>query len=307
MKKILFFILFALACYGANLLYYELTDGFKVSNIESDFSYDSRFDTRPLSPIEKEGVAKILDQKFTYLGKGCQAYVFASEDGQHVLKFFKYQRYRIKPWVEFFSFIPFVENHKQKRIAHKKAKLERFFKGWEVAFDDLQKETGLIYVHLNKTHDLNQQVVIVDKMGYEHSLDIDKYEFLIQKRAVMFTDEIARLEKDNQEPAAKALITAFIQQLLSEYQRGLVDTDHAIMQNTGVYQGQPIHIDVGQFTRNPEMRNPSVYTYDLFNKTYKFRQWLREHYPKLADFTDKTVYAIIGPEMDKMVPYFETD
>jgi hypothetical protein len=308
MKKTLFaFLLLAAAFYGANLLYYELTGGFRISNITSDFAYDPRWEIRPLSPEEKQHLRTLLNQEFTYLGKGCQAYVFASADGNYVLKFFKYQRYRTKPWVDFFSFIPFVEEHRQARIAHKKNKLERFFNGWEVAFDDLQKETGLVYVHLNKTTDLQQTVTILDKMGYKHQVDLDQMEFLVQRKAVMFTDEIDRLMHAGEEGQAKALITAFIDQLLSEYSRGLVDNDHAIMQNTGVIDGRPIHIDVGQFMRNPEIKYPALYKQDLFNKTYKFRMWLKERYPSLASFVEAHVEAIIGPDMWKMKPHFITD
>lgn len=306
-KSLACLIAFAALLYGANLLYYQLTGGFWVSNITSDFAYDPRWQTRPLTSAEEQNVHAILNQKFTYLGKGCQAYVFQSADGKYVLKFFKYQRYRIKPWVEWFSFIPFVEKYKQERLAHKKAKLERFFNGWEVAFDELQPETGLVYVHLNKTQNFNQTVTIADKLGIEHAVDLDRVEFLIQKKAVMFTDEISRMMKNGQEVQAKALVLAFINQLLSEYNRGLVDNDHAIMQNTGVIEGKPIHIDVGQFSRNPEIKYAALWKQDLFNKTYRFRIWLKERYPSLSTFVDAKVEELIGPQIHSMKPHFSTD
>ena len=36
----------------------------------------------------------IFDQKFKYLSKGCQTYVFQSEDKKYVIKFIRYHRYR---------------------------------------------------------------------------------------------------------------------------------------------------------------------------------------------------------------------
>lgn len=303
MKK-LFIILGFLAAvlYGANLLYYELTDGFWVSNISSDFAYDPRWETRPLNTVEKKELHQILDQKYKYLGKGCQAYVFASADGKYVIKFFKYQRYKIKPWVEWFSFIPAVEKHKQQRLAHKQEKLDKFFSGWEVAFDELQNETGLVYVHLNKTKDLGQKMVIADKLGFEHEVNLDQTEFLVQKRAVMFTDEIKKLMADGKEGESKKLIDALIGQLLSEYRRGIVDNDHAIMQNTGLIDGKPVHIDVGQFARKPEMADPMVWKQDLFNKTFKFRIWLKDKYPSLGTYVDNEVERLIGPSVNTLKP-----
>ncbi len=302
-KKVLIVIgVLVAVLYGANLLYYELTDGFWVSNISSDFAYDPRWETRPLNVNEKNELHQILDQKYSYLGKGCQAYVFASSDGKYVIKFFKYQRYKVKPWVEWFSFIPAVEAHKQKRLAHKHEKLDRFFNSWEVAFDELQNETGLVYVHLNKTNDLNQKMVIADKMGFEHEVDLDQTEFLVQKRAVMFTDQIKKLMSEGKEGESKELIDALIGQLLSEYRRGLVDNDHAIMQNTGLIDGRPVHIDVGQFARKPEMTDPMVWKQDLFNKTFKFRIWLKENYPTLGNYVDSQVEQLIGPSVHTLKP-----
>lgn len=301
--KWIFLVILCVAIgYGSNLLYYHLTDGFWVSNIASDLPYDSRWETRPLTPTEMSTMKTILSQKYTYLGKGCQAYVFQSADGQYVLKFFKYQRYRIKPWVEWFTFIPAVTRHKQERLEHKKAKLERFYTGWEVAFDELQQETGLMYVHLNKTEDLKHTLTIADKLGFEHAVDLDQIEFLLQKKAVMFTDEINRMMGSGNEDEAKDLIFSFIGMLLTEYQRGLADGDHAIMQNTGVIDGHPIHIDVGQFRRDPSMKNHEVWKQDLFNKTYKFNIWLNSHYPTLAEPFQKVVSDLIGPDMPNLKP-----
>lgn len=303
MKKFLLIVaVLAAGLYGLNLLYYEKTDGFWVSNITSDFAYDSRWETRALSAQEKSEVDQILDQKYTYLGKGCQAYVFASEDGQYVIKFFKYQRYKVKPWVNWFAFIPAVENHRQERLAHKREKLDRFFTGWEVAFDELQPETGLVYVHLNKSNDLNRNLLIVDKMGYEHTVNLDETEFLVQKRATMFTDEITKLMSEGKEGESKALINSMIEQLLSEYRRGLVDNDHALMQNTGIIDGKPVHIDVGQFARKPEMTDPIIWKQDLFNKTYKFRIWLNKKYPTLGTYLDNKVESLIGPSIHSLKP-----
>ena len=152
MKKSLIWILaIGVVLYLTNVLYYRLTDGFTVGNITSNFSYNSKWDTRPLTAEEQNTIDGILSQPFSYLGKGCQSYVFQSQDGLYVLKFFKFQRYRIKPWVVAFSFIPAVEKHIEKRLEHKKAKIERFLTSWRIAFDDLQNETGIVYVHLNKT------------------------------------------------------------------------------------------------------------------------------------------------------------
>jgi hypothetical protein len=288
--------------YGGGRLYYQITAGFTTGNIASELPYDSRFETKALAQDEKNLVDSILSQPFHYLGKGCQSYVFASEDGKYVLKFFKYQRFTPQKWIEYFSFIPQVEEYRLSKVEEKKKKLENIFTSWKLAFDELQKETGLIFVHLNKTSNLKKELVIYDKMGMKHDLPIDNYEFLIQKRANMLTETIDEHMAKGQEKKAKALLDNLYSTILSEYERGVGDNDHALMQNTGVLDGMPIHIDVGQFMRKESYKDISIQQQEIFNKSYKFRMWLKKRYPDLSSYVDEKLYSFIGPKMDELKP-----
>jgi len=48
-----------------------------------------------LSDQEHQELAQILNQKFSYIGKGAQCYAFVSDDQLYVLKFFKFKH--LKP------------------------------------------------------------------------------------------------------------------------------------------------------------------------------------------------------------------
>jgi hypothetical protein len=301
-KICIWFCLSLSLIYGTGRLYYRVTGGFTTSNIASNLPYDSRFETLPLEMEEKNLVDSVLSQSFHYLGKGCQSYVFASEDGKYVLKFFKYQRFTPQKWIEFFSFIPKVEEYRISKVEEKRKKLENIFTSWKLAFDELRKETGLIYVHLNKTSDLKKELVIYDKMGIKHQLPIDNYEFLIQKKANMLTETIEDHMSQGSQEKAKALLDNLYQTILSEYARGLGDNDHALMQNTGVLDGMPIHIDVGQFMKKESYKDIATQQQEIFNKSYKFRIWLRKRYPELSQYVDEKLYSFIGPKMDELKP-----
>lgn len=299
MRKLTRILLFTLLVFASSRLYFFLTDGFRISNITSHFSYNTLYDTRPLTLKEKELVDKILDQPFTYLGKGCQSYVFASEDGEYVLKFFKYQRYR-KGIGDYLAFLPGIKEYRKKRIAHKQQKLQKLFTSWKIAFDHLQEETGLVYVHLNKTEGEHATLTIRDKLGIKHEIALDQMEFMIQKRAQMICPAITTLMKMGEEEKAKSLVSQVLKLILSEYQRGYADNDHALMQNTGVVGECPMHVDVGQFVLNEAMCDPTVYQQHLYNKMYKFGLWLQETHPELALDLHKKLNAIIGAEYDKL-------
>lgn len=288
--------------YGLSILYFRSTGGFALSNIQSDYPNDPRWETHPLENSESELIASILSQKFSYLGKGCQCYAFASADGDYVIKFFKYQRMRPQKWISFFTFIPFVDSYYQQKIVSKRLKREGVFQSWRIAFDFLSEATGISYVHLNKTNHLAKTLSLIDKAGYEHKLWIDDYEFMLQKRAKMLCTEIDELMGKGSISEAENILTSLVEKILAGYRRGLADNDHALMQNTGVFKGQPIHIDVGQFVLEEEVKAPAFYKQELYTKTYKFRLWLRKRHPELCDRFDCYLQETLGEEFLTMKP-----
>lgn len=302
LRPLIWVCLLAAVIYGSGRLYYRLTGGFMESNITYNLPYDSRWDVRPLKEDEKSTVDHALSQKYRYLGKGCQSYVFASEEGNYVLKFFKYQRFRPQAWLEYVSFIPAVDQYRMKKAEKKRKKLENVFFSWKIAFEDLKDETGVVFVHINKSHDLNKNVIIYDKIGLEHTINLDNMEFLLQKKADMLCPTINELMEKGNGEKAKQLLTNLMDLIVSEYKRGLADNDNALMQNTGVINGMPVHIDVGQFIKNSSLKNPEIYSQELFNKTYKFRLWLRKHHPELEQFLNEKLRDIIGSRFDEMKP-----
>lgn len=300
--RCLLVVMVILIIYGLGRLYFHLTAGFTLSNIASDFTHQPQWEVRPLSTQEKEELNMALNQPYRYLGKGCQSYVFLSRDGRFVIKFFKYQRFRMQPWLAYFPPLPALVKYRKEKKEKKWEKLNSFVQSWKVAFENLKNETGLIFVHLNKTKELAAKLTIFDKLGIQHQIDLDQTEFCIQKRAEMLCDVILQYRKDNELEKAQNLIDRLFELILSEYSRGLADNDHALMQNTGVVNGLPIHIDVGQFVINEKVKNPQVYRQELFTKMYKFKLWLFENYPELADYLDLKLHALIGSDYPRMHP-----
>lgn len=72
---------------------YKATGGFSVATIQFDLPYNPDWET--VHPTEN--LDKIVQQKFTYLAKGARSFAFISEDGNTILKFFKY-RYHEPHW-----------------------------------------------------------------------------------------------------------------------------------------------------------------------------------------------------------------
>lgn len=199
----------------------------------------------------------------------------------------------------------FCERLLSQKGRKKKQKLDNVFSSWKLAYEELQAETGVVYVHLNKTAEISQDIVLYDKLGLQHQINLSGIEFMLQKKTDMLCPTLLNHKNAGDLTAAKAVIDRLFAMLISEYARGYADNDHALMQNTGVYNGQPIHIDVGQFVKNPLTADIKVRNQELFNKTWKFRIWLQKKYPELAEYTQHYLATVIGEGFEQMQPILD--
>lgn len=303
LKIIVVILVLITVIYGLGRLYFAITAGFTIGNITTDLPYDPRWKTHELSKEEQDEIDQALHQEYDYLGKGCQSYVFASRDGKYVIKFFKFQRFRPQAWIDLFTFIPSVKQYQQNKTIEKKHNLEKLFRSCVIAFDIFPKQTGLVYVHLNPSDDKRSPLIIQDKLGLTHQIDLDNIDFILQRRAILLADAINNFMEKHQKDQAEMLIDKLLVMLLSEYLQGYADNDHALMQNTGVLDGSPIHIDVGQFIYNPIVRNPTVFKQEMYNKTTQLRKWLEKNQPTLVNYLNNRLLALLGFDYFTMTPY----
>ena len=287
-------LLIAAVSYGAVEAWFSLTDGFRLAHISSNLEPDTRWNTREVTDSEQKAIDEALSQTYSYIGKGCQSYVFVSEDEKYILKFIKYVRYRPQFYFYWFTFLPEFKQYLDLKIDLKNQKLARLFSSWITAYDLLTDETALIYTHLNKTNTIQRRVTIRDYAGFTYELDIDQMEFLIQKKGTELCSEIDCLMAEGKEDKTKEMLSGLFQLILSEYKRGIADNDHALMQNTGVINGKAFQLDVGAFVVDPLVSDPSIYHQQLFNKYYKFRFWLGEHHPSLLDHVNQELINEMG-------------
>ena len=282
LKIFLFFSILTLFLYGSGRLYYRLTDGFRMSNVAIELRDD--WAMRPLTSDEKALVGKALSQPYHYLDKGHQAYVFASADDQFVLKLLKFQRGRVPNWLRSTS-LPFsLEQWRLKRIAKKDQMLNSLLTSWKLSFEALKEEASIVYVHINKTHDLPQKLQLRDKLGLAHELDLNNAIFQIQRKAPLLGPTLDQLMAAGQIQEAKELLNRLIALFVSEYKRGLAEKELFILRNTGVWLGQPMHIDTGRFEWDATLKEPENYRRELKRKTAKLQSWLQQHHAEVAEY-----------------------
>jgi hypothetical protein len=207
--------------------------GFSVKKISSNLA------PRPewaVDDIPKETQAAVFGQHYRYLASGTECYAFVSDDGKYVIKFF-----RMKHYVPSFS-----DYFKPDRLKRREKNLQTIFNAYKSAYDELREETGLVFVHLNKTKSLKRQMSITDRLGRKHLIDLDRMEFIVQEKAELIFTRLKRLMDQGDQGAIDRSVQAILGLVQRRIDKGFADQDKAVSHNYGFVGDRPIHLDVGR-------------------------------------------------------------
>lgn len=288
MKKILFilFLLGSIVSLSVILALGHLSDGFSVNKISSPLALSPKWEVA--SP--QKGVAeKLLSQNFYYLGKGSQCYVFESEDRDIVLKFFRLSRYRLPSIAHLITSPTFLTEIRDRQEEAKRQKLDLLFQSCKIAYEELQEETGLLYLHLNKTSHLKKTVLLIDRLKRVHPINIDEYAFMIQIRGEHIFTYLTRLLESGKQKEAKEALNDLATLLMRRMHKGIVDHDAVLHKNAGFRGNRALFFDVGAFSK--------IRIFDrrrtLYETTRTLRLWLEKHDPELALYFTESLHAYL--------------
>jgi len=275
---------------------HKQTDGFTVLKVSSHRAVNNAWTTRDLHADENRDFDTATSQKYRYFGCGGQCFVFFSEDGRYTLKFFKQWRYE-QPF--YLRLIPFVPKYKKKKCLGFKEKLHRDFYSYKMAFEDLQNETGVVFVHLNTSENLRKSLTIIDPLGCAHLISLDNFDFIIQKRAEMVEERIKRLLAEENYPEIKKSIRSLLDLILIRCQKGYHDTDPNVLTNCGFLDDRAVKIDIGHFVPSETMKDPYLYKKSLLESALPFREWLGKTSPSLETCFDEAIFELLKDDEKK--------
>lgn len=205
---------------------------------QSHFSPKNLYTNIPSGSEPTSKITPLLAQKFTYLSEGAQVYAFVSEDQKTVLKIFKKKHQKHFKLSRFLSHLKRSKEDWEISNQRWQRKFQDTCRRYKWAMLDLKEETGLIYLHFEKTP-LPLPVMLTDKYTYE--IDLAKYPFILQKKAQQAPDYF-RNHPEKKEEATRALKDFFVTRL----EKGFNDPRQSLSINYGFIGDQPIQIDVGK-------------------------------------------------------------
>jgi len=275
MKRFILLAIFILICLGVGLQYYS--SQFKLSNISQALP-PNQAQTPLLMPSE---VKSIFDRPLSYLGEGNQAFAFVSSDEKFVVKFFKNTPLKSNSWLEIFSSVPFIETYLKKHQQRANRKFERVFNAYEIAYAHDRQHCGLKYIHLYQSGNLKIVAQATDTFGIQHSIDLDKHAFIIQKKGEPLKSLLTRELKEGKIGLVKLRLQQVIEMYLDGYQKGIFDHDHNLMVNVGFVDDCPMRIDVGKLVLDPSTTSKDVYLADLDKIIHqRIAKWFKRHSPE---------------------------
>lgn len=258
---------------------------FSLNAISASIPFHPEWETRELRLEEMSEVDKALSQPYLYLGGGGQCFCFESSDHKYVIKFFKQKAFDPPAWMES-NAVPFLVHWlRERKIAKGEVKRSRVFDAFRQSFETLQQETGLLYVHLNKTDHLKKTVHFTDVEGKEHALDVDNLEFVVQRKGQMAT-ELLDICMHNQDIAgAERAIDQLLALQLTFHRKGYRNRDPNFRGNYGFLDGRAFAIDIGRIT--PLKNKTDLMEFD--RATRKLRLHISARHPALLAYFDQSL------------------
>lgn len=297
MKKTVYLLLAVCALYGLYRgvkLWKDRNDGFSVERIQTRLPNSPEWEIAAADQKIQE-VNQILTQPFYYLGRGFQFFAFESSDHKYVLKFLRHQRLHPPVMYDWLPNIGIVRDMKAKKAQKRKARVSELFMSLKIAYEEIPLETGLIYVHLNKTEGKHLNATLIDLQEDEHKVSLDDTEFVLQYKADLIKPTFKTLMKEGNVDEAKERINQLFELLQSTAQKGILDTDGALIykNNVGFIANRAIYIDVGQFTLKDGIKSRERFMYDL-KRLKPLYKWLLRRYPPLAAHFEKQKQHILS-------------
>ncbi len=268
--------------------FFKHNKSFCVRFIYSTLPYNPDWEIPPLTKQERESFKTIFSQKFHYLGKGNSSFAFASEDGNYVIKVMRFPS-TLRP----FSWLshPFsrFKSYRIKNAKNSYKKLHTSFHSFKLAYNELREETGLLYLHLNQSHDLEQTVSLVDRLGYTYEIPLDQLSFLLQKRASLIYPTLDRLKASGDYETARKTIKNILSLISSTAQKGIIDFDPILRKNYGLLEDRAIFIDLGSLSRDESLKEPSRMKAHVCEMTGSLKTRLENLYPEFLPFYNEEI------------------
>ncbi len=249
-----------------------------IWNASFPFSFYTRIEKAACEERDSS-LADYLHSSFDFIGEGAQVIAFASQDGTTVLKIFKSKH--TKPF-KLNRFVRHIKNQNEQREISS-AKWEEKFRAtcrrYQMAFDQLQEETGLIALHFKATS-TPLPVKLRNEKGKTFEIDLCDFPFILQKQATLLPTYLDNLLKEGRQQEAQTAIEKLKMLFVNRTLKGFTDPRQSLSINYGFIGDEPIQIDVGKIEHMPILKQHPEAEIKRIHSHIDI--WVKTHFPNLS-------------------------
>jgi len=269
MKKALLVLFFSAAMIYLPCWIEQANGSFRLAKIAIDVPFNPAWEAEPPSQELTAILSSLLAKPFFYLGRGAQAFVFESEDGQYVIKLFRSSP-KIHPWRQFIrkNFL----KRRDRRTAEQKIQL--LFRACKLAYTKAPDLTGLQYIHLNSTKYLPPSTYLVNRMGRKIPVDLNRCRFAIQKKGVSVSQTFAEAIREKDKEKYLRLASSFVSLVQERASRNISNLDKKMGENFGFLGETAIEWDFGNYATNESLQEKSLREAEIQIFTRNFQEFL---------------------------------
>jgi hypothetical protein len=197
--------------------------------------------------LSQEELAVILSQEFSYLSRGSQAFVFSSHDRRYVLKLFLFDSPQHVLSHRFYS------KNDPSLLQKTEEKAIKTLEAARTAYQYLPEETGLLYLHLDPSEGMLPSIRIKGPAWRRGSLSLDRYRFVLQKRARPLQDVLWESCRGRNRAEFCHRIDSLAALLDRRIQCGIYNSDPTLFDNFGFVENHAVEIDFGNYVYCPHL------------------------------------------------------
>jgi hypothetical protein len=285
MKKIgvLLLLFFFVATIGKG--WHLAKDGFHIWRVRTGLPEQGI--EQPISPE----IGAILQQPFYYIGRGHQCYAFASIDQRYVLKLPRLDRYDIPFWLKVCQF-SFLDSYRQKLRADLSHRFHFITTSFQIAQNELQEQTAILYLHLYRTSNLHIHTTVTDQVGRTYRLDLDKTPFILQEKIPLMIPQFKNALKRGDQEQAKEILEALLQVIKIRAKKGIFNKDPSFVRNFGLLGEKGVQIDIGSFYYKSDVDEKEAFEKSFRETTKHVHLWLANFDPQIQQWFDKRTEEI---------------
>lgn len=297
MKKFFFILIISISVGFIAKSWHSITGGFRTNKLIPPQDYVS-----PVREFPKKGpdFFSIFNQQFTYLGKGCQVYVFESADKKYVIKFLRHHKYKPPYWLNLIDWTGPGKRYKKRITKYKKNRGINAFSSYWLAYDQLKEETSVEYLHFGKT-DYGIKINVIDKIGQKWCLDLDKLDFVVQKRVSPLDSFLLSLSREKDLKRAQFFIEGFFKVISQRCLKGIKNVDHSgYIRNMGYKKDRVFEMDLGGYRKDPSLKTKEGFAREFMYFSSHLRKWVKKRAPNLKDVVDDTSNKVLCESLEKL-------